>query len=522
MKKRLVPAALAIGLALGASSASRTTAVSLPNDDRTIAHVLNRIAFGPRPGDIARIRATGLDRYIDQQLHPDRLPDRDIDTRLSTLTTLRKSAGQISSEFEQPLIEMRQQRQLANASSGGSGASAEPSPEMRARNNQLVLELSQQKILRAIYSERQLSEVMVDFWFNHFNVDARKGRDRFLLTAYERDAIRPHVLGRFRDLLEATAKSPAMLFYLDNWMSADPDAATRDPRAAVRPVNPRRRGLNENYARELMELHTLGVDGGYSQKDVTEVARAFTGWTIGNPRQGRGYFFDARVHDRGEKLVLGHRIQAGGGEDDGERVLDILASHPSAARFVATKLVRRFVSDTPPAALVARAAASFSESGGDIRDVLQTIFTAPEFLAPEAYRAKVKTPFEFIVSAMRATDSDVQDAVPLVRAVQQLGMPLYACQPPTGYKDTAETWINTGALVQRMNLALALASNRMRGVTLTPVERPAGTPEQDTRILVNRLLNGDVSESTWSTIGRATTAAQTIALSLGSPEFQKR
>ena len=282
--------------------------------------------------------------------------------------------------------------------------------------------------------------MLTDFWFNHFNVDARKGPDRFLVTAYERDVIRPRVLGKFRELLGAVAHSPAMLYYLDNQLST-------------------RRGLNENYARELMELHTLGVDGGYTQRDVAEVARAFTGWTIDRPRQGGGFRFDPRLHDDGEKIVLGHRIKAGGGMRDGEKVLDILAEHPSTARFIATKLVRRFVSDTPPRSLVDRAAARFRETRGDLREVMRTILTSPEFLSPDVFGAKVKTPFDFVVSAERSLDADVTDAMPLVRTMQQLGMPLYQCQPPTGYKDTTDAWVNTGALVARMNVALQLAHN---------------------------------------------------------------
>jgi uncharacterized protein (DUF1800 family) len=289
----------------------------------------------------------------------------------------------------------------------------------------VIVELAQQKVLRAIYSERQLQEVLTDFWFNHFNVDARKGRDRFLLTEYERETIRPHVLGKFRDLLEATAKSPAMLFYLDNWLSADPSGPHMEmlpPRVArspfggrvVVPGGPRPRpqgknapkGLNENYGRELMELHTLGVDGGYTQKDVTEVARAFTGWTIDNPRQGGRFMFNPRLHDTGQKVVLGHVIKAGGGESDGEQVLDILAREPATARLIATKLARRFVSDTPPPALVDRAAARFQATDGDLREVTRTILTSPEFVAAESYRAKVKTPFEFVVSAARALGAD--------------------------------------------------------------------------------------------------------------------
>jgi uncharacterized protein (DUF1800 family) len=281
-----------------------------------------------------------------------------------------------------------------------------------------------------------------------------------------------------------------------------------------------------------MELHTLGVDGGYTQQDVTDVARAFTGWTIGNPRQGGGYTFDRRRHDGGEKLVLGHRIAAGGGESDGEQVLDILAAHPSTSRFIATKLARRFVSDTPPEALVDRAAARFRATDGDIREVMRTILSSPEFFAPAAYRAKIKSPFEFIVSAMRTTAAEVQDATPLVRALQQLGMPLYASQPPTGYKDTAEAWVNTGALVNRMNIALALSSNRMRGVAIDlrpsadrsrqSVADDASGSRVDSRDVVDRILNGDASDSTRATVEKATTAVQMAALTLGSPEFQKR
>jgi uncharacterized protein (DUF1800 family) len=433
-----------------------------------IVHVLNRVAFGPAEGDVERVRAMGIERYLDQQLHPERLDDAAVRERLKPLETLTLSAGELASRYERPLLEAQRARKAATAD--------EPTPEMRGlqqQANRVIVELSQQKLLRAVYSERQLQEVLVDFWFNHFNVDARKGPDRFMLTTYERDVIRPNVLGKFRDLLGATAKSPAMLFYLDNWMSADPNgphaAPGRAPRGPFRrrmmPPTPdaqpkggpnARRGLNENYARELMELHTLGVDGGYTQQDVTEVARAFTGWTIDRPREGGAFRFDPRIHDDGEKRVLGQVIRAGGGEADGERVLDILARHPSTATFIATKLARRFISDTPPPGIVQRAAARFRETGGDLREVTRTILVSKEFQSPDAFNAKAKTPFEFLVSALRTTGGDAGDAR-LVRAMQELGMPLYQCQPPTGYKDTADAWINTGALVARMNVATRLA-----------------------------------------------------------------
>ena len=531
-------------------------AAATPNDDRTIVHVLNRIGFGPRQDDVDRVRAMGLQAYIDQQLLPERIADPAIDARLAGFSTLRMSTRQIVEEFALPALEARRARQQARASASDAPRMDAPPPRMAVQQeaNRVMSELASQKMLRAAYSERQLQEVLTDFWFNHFNVDARKGQVRFMLTEYEREAIRPHVFGTFRDLLEATAKSPAMLFYLDNWMSASP-AAAQDQQMRPRAVQPRRiqrgrvlvpptpvpqvnaqrtpRGLNENYGRELMELHTLGVDGGYTQKDVTEVARALTGWTIQNPRMGGGYVFNPRVHDRGQKLVLGHVIKAGGGEEDGEQVLDILATHPSTARFISTKLARRFVSDTPPAALVDRMAATFRRTDGDLREVMRTLLTSPEFLSPDAYRAKVKTPFEFVVSAVRASGTEVQDATPLVRAMQQLGMPLYMCQPPTGYKDTADAWVNTGALVNRMNFALQLASNDLRGGagrrtglragrSRESNERVGEAPQGAPRRIVETVLNDDVSVTTRDTIAKATTPEQMLALTLGSPEFQRR
>ncbi len=457
-----------------------------PADDRAILHVLNRIAFGPRPGDVERVRTIGIDRYIDEQLHPERLRDEGMAARLARLGTINLSTREIVDRFERPLVEARRARKDQAADAAGT-----PDP-LRQRANSLVLELADQKLLRAVYSERQLQEVLVDFWFNHFNVDARKGRDRFFLTEYERQAIRPHVLGPFRELLGATAKSPAMLFYLDNWMSVDPNGphpVMSPPRMArgrfgpmVVPGRVRRpaegaraaKGLNENYGRELLELHTLGVDGGYTQRDVTEVARAFTGWTI-DLRQGSGFVFRPQLHDPGQKVVLGRVIKAGGGESDGEQVLDMLAKHPSTARFIATKLVRRFVSDDPPPALIDRAADRFRRTDGDLREVVSTILHSPEFRSADAYGAKAKSPFEFVVSALRASTADLDGAQPYVRMLQEMGMPLYQCQPPTGYADSSDAWINSGALVARMNAAV-------------------------------RLSGGD----------------QTLALRLGSPEFQRR
>ena len=525
----------------GAFGGPQPTARAFPNDPQTITHVIARIAFGARPGDVENVQKQGLQEYIDQQLHPERIPDPDVNARLAELTTIGMSSREIVEKFALPMLELRRDKKQAKASD--TDPNAKPSPEARGvqqKANSVLVELGEQKMLRAVYSDRQLQEVLTDFWFNHFNVDARKGQDRFLLTEYERETIRPHVLGTFRDLLEATAKSPAMLFYLDNWMSADPngprpDVATlrrggrsRFMSPMVRPQakqNNQRRGLNENYGRELMELHTLGVDGGYTQKDVTEVARAFTGWTIDNPRQGGAFRFEPRLHDEGEKIVLGHRIKSGGGMNDGEQVLDILANHPSTAHFISFELARRFVSDDPPPSLVERTAARFRDTGGDLREVMRTILTSPEFLGADVYHAKVKTPFEFVVSAVRTTDAEVSDAMPLVRAMQQLGMPLYQCQPPTGYKDTADAWANTGALVNRMNFALALASDKLPGISVSSLRSAIGSSQSaagSPQSAVIRLLGDDVSETTRATIAKATAAPQMIALALGSPEFQKR
>ncbi len=518
----------------------RAAVVPASPDDRTIVHVLNRIGFGPTPAGIERVRTVGLARYIDQQLDPERVPDEEMAARLAPFQTLQKPTRELAQEYFVPALMLRREQQRRAREGAAPPADPEmtrremrPPEQMEAmRGERTVLaELSQQRIIRAVHSDRQLEEVLVDFWFNHFNVFAGKGATRVYLTEYERDAIRPHVLGKFRDLLGATAHSPAMLFYLDNWQSAasnENDRAVRRtqllrrravPQVANQPNRPPR-GLNENYARELMELHTLGVDGGYTQKDVQEVARAFTGWTIDTPRQGGDFRFEPRIHDDGEKVVLGHRIQAGGGKKDGEQVLDILAAHPSTARFIATKLARKFVADVPPPSLVERAAARFRETRGDIREVVRTIVTSQEFFAPAAYRAKVKSPYEFVISAARAANVDVAGALPMVQALRESGMPLYFCQPPTGYADRADAWVNTGALLNRMNFAVALTQGRLSGPKRGGQNETSASPARDT--LFQTALAGDVSESTRATVAKAATAAQSIALILGSPEFQRK
>jgi uncharacterized protein (DUF1800 family) len=430
-------------------------------------------------------------------------------------------------------------------------------------NPQVVVggELSSAKLLRAIYSERQLDEVMTDFWYNHFNVFIGKGPDRYMITAYERDVIRPHALGKFKDLLVATAKSPAMLFYLDNWESVGPNSelaiygpqgrrqqVRRGPFGVYRmPPRPQqqanRRGLNENYAREIMELHTLGVDGGYTQKDVTELAKVLTGWSIDQPQRGGSFRYNDRAHEPGKKYVLGHKVDDHG-EGEGMEMLDILAHHPSTARFISKKLAMRFVSDNPPQSLIDSMAETFLAKDGDIREVLRTMFRAPEFWATDAYRAKMKTPFEFVASSARASGVEVQNAMPLVQNLNRMGMPLYAMQPPTGYSMKAETWVNSAALLARMNFALQLGVGRLPGTTLDQQILLRGAQPQDAAsalaVLESNLLSGDVSPQTHAVLqkqlndpqvaqrrlddppGRPPNFGAIAGLIMGSPEFQRR
>ena len=584
-----------------------SSAVPKTADTATIAHVLNRLGYGPAPGDIEEVRAMTLAAYIDQQLHPERIPDEALKARLTAYPSIALSTAEIARDYYGPAEQMRRQEQRAAAAAGtlqgqpagtppgrpaarptrpaqagGQTATGDPtmagdpamagappqrpqdrnvSPELRAarqKEQQILQDLMQARVVRAVSSEHQLEEVLVDFWFNHFNVFAGKGQVRVYLTEYERDAIRPYVLGSFRDMLGAVAESPAMLFYLDNFQSVDPKAMGRQAdelearmrqtqaRGMLRrpgrgqdmrqpPPNPqqeartpaeriqqlRNRGLNENYARELMELHTLGVDGGYTQADVIAVARAFTGWTIDRPRDGGSFQFNAAVHDNDPKVVLGKTITAGG-KRDGEQVLDLLAAHPATATFIATKLARRFISDEPPASVVQRAAKVFTETKGDLREVTRAIITSPEFFSTEARRAKVKTPLEFVASAVRASGADVVNPQQLVQALRTLGMPLYGAQPPTGWGDTAEDWVNTGALLNRLNFALQLAGGQMRGVRVNVRSLAPNTSEASRNAVVDALLLGVASDATRGTLAKAESPQQLIALTLGSPEFQKR
>jgi uncharacterized protein (DUF1800 family) len=512
---------------------ARAAGSAMPTDDAAIVHALSRLGFGARPGDIERVRAMGLAAWIEGQLEPRRLDDRAAERALAALPTLTMSIAELQTAYPRP----RPSQKSADPQMTPRELYDRPAPQKRPIR--IVAEMQAARLVRAIESERQLEEVMVDFWFNHFNVHAAKGEVKWYVTSYERDVIRPNALGTFADLLRGTATHPAMLFYLDNWLSTRPDFSVR-----FGPNRGKRAGLNENYARELMELHTLGVDGGYTQQDVTEVARAFTGWTIDHPREAARFVFRPALHDRGEKTILGTRLPAGGGREEGERVLSLLVNHPATATFIATKLVRRFVADEPPLALVDRVAAAFRRSNGDVKTMLRTIVASPEFWAADARGAKIKKPFEYVASAVRAVGGyvDARGGFLLARSTAEMGEGLYGAQPPTGYPDRAEAWVNAGALLARMNFALALTQRRLPGVTLDlsplSVDRAApdaalerllvallhGAASAQTRaVLIAQLANPEIRRQTPDDRGPADTDVEKLAaLVIGSPEFQRR
>ncbi|MFQ5683598.1 MAG: DUF1800 domain-containing protein [Candidatus Binatia bacterium] len=460
-------------------------------------HFLNRISFGATPGEVEKVKRLGISPYLENQLHPEAIPDPVLEKKLAEFKTLGLDTRQ--------LFELYPPRKKAKA------RGMMPFSRMQGPRH-VIQELQQARLLRAVYSRRQLYELMVDFWTNHFNVFARKGADKWLITSYDRDTIRPHALGYFRDLLLATAQSPAMLFYLDNWLSVGPQASLRRFRRHAR--RRIRRGLNENYARELMELHTLGVDGGYSQKDVQEVARCFTGWTIRRPRGEAKFRFAPRRHDRGEKVVLGTTIAPGRNLDDGIQVIDLLARHPSTARFLATKLVRRFVSDNPPQSLVNQAAEAFRRSDGYVPSVLQAIIRAPEFFSTLSFRAKVKKPLELIASALRILGADVHNAKPLLRYLAQMGELPFMARPPTGYADVGPSWVNASALLTRMNFALDLTGSRIRGTTVKP-------DAQNGDQILPLVASGGLSDTTRAALAKVS-GPEGTALLLAAPEFQRR
>jgi len=595
----------AAGLSLHAKKPAPASpfTVSLSSDQK-IVHALNRLTFGPRPGDFDQIEKMGLKKWIDLQLHPDRIAENPLlQQKLTPLDTLRMTPMELARNYPPPqlikamvegkvpyprdpderMMVERAARRLKNKNGTGDEAptlenvglteeqqrtlrrggpdeklkvfdslldeqkdevleampqgariglfSVAP-PELRrkiqkAAGPQAVItqDLAESKLLRAIYSNRQLEEVLTDFWYNHFNVFLDKGADRFLVTSYERDVIRPHVLVKFKDLLLATAESPAMLFYLDNVQSVGSNAAQMMARRNPKAQTPR--GLNENYARELMELHTLGVDGGYTQRDVTEVARCFTGWSIRAPREGSGFEFRERLHDNGPKVVLGHKIPAGGGIKDGLKVLDILAHHRSTARFISTKLAMRFVADNPPPSLIDKMAQTFQKKDGDLRAVMETMFNAPEFWSEGAYRVKLKSPLEMVASAVRALGADVDFSFALNQQLVQLGQPLYRKQEPTGYSNSGAEWVNSAALLARMNFAVALAANRIPGVK---VDASRFGDAEDTSQIARALMLPELSDASRAAIdagleakpGQNPKPMVIAGLMLGSPDFQRR
>jgi uncharacterized protein (DUF1800 family) len=577
-------------------------------ENQKILHVLNRLGFGARPGDVERVKAMGLQKYIEQQLNPSAIDDQVAETKVKNLEIFGMTTAEVFEKYPNPGALLRQleggrrnQAAKADAKDAKPAAgdkmpdakdAAQPTQdEQRERREklqalykeynlrpagQLLPQIVANRVLRDVYSERQLQEVMVDFWQNHFNVFSGKNAVRWYIPSYERDVLRKNALGNFKDLLIGTAEHPAMLFFLDNFQSVSPNAeapgnggnrerlremlmrnggqlppqarerikrnqgitdAELDQRLQQLKKNPegnkrQQRGINENYARELMELHTLGVDGGYTQKDIIEVAKCFTGWTIADPTGYRRaaanmikgtdnkrldrlqrmagvpddldsgeFYFNPRWHENGPKTVLGQKIDEGGMKD-GLKVIDILVNHPSTAKFIARKLAVKFVSDNPSEALVDRVAEAFHKSGGDIKTTLRALFTDKEFFAPENYKAKIKTPLELAVSSIRALGADTNASPALVAMLNKLGEVPYGYQAPTGYPEKAEDWVNTGALLERLNFAVAIASNRIPGtkVNLDPLEGKNKAETLDKAVA--EILDGEVSPSTRSTLVR--------------------
>jgi uncharacterized protein (DUF1800 family) len=472
--------------------------------DQQVTHALSRLAFGARPGDVAKVRAMGVDAWIEQQLRPESISDATLEQFVGTnYPTTYESPAMLEQRFTPP-------GQIQNQAAARGGMTRADSARLRESQQgirQMTAEVQSSRVARAVASERQLQEVVTDFWLNHFSVyDAKGPRERYMLGEYENRVIRPNAFGKFRTLLGAVAKSEAMLFYLDNWQSqadANRPKLAEPPRGrggAGQPPQVRRGGLNENYGRELLELHTLGVDGGYTQQDVIAAARALTGWTFRGYQQGGGFQFVPFMHDAGQKKFLGHTLQAGRGLDEGEEVLDMVAKHPSTAKYIAFKLARRFVSDTPSKALVERAAATFTKTDGDIRETVRTIVTSAEFFSRSAYRSKVKSPFEVVTSAARALGA-APDATPrMAQMVAQLGQPIYGHQAPNGWPETGDQWMNTGAILNRINFGMLIAAGRLPGAS------PLGFKDADvlqtaTRELqvdgvIGALLGGDVSPET--------------------------
>lgn len=542
--------------------------------DQQLRQVINRLTFGPRPGEYERVRQIGLDRWVGEQLAPDAIRDDAAEQFISRYPSIFQDETTLAVAYGLP-GDLRKQ-----------GGSMPDTAALRVANktsNQVIADLREAKLARAVLSERQLREVMTDFWENHFSIFADKGSDKYMLVAYD-DSVRAHSFGKFRVLLGAVAHSPAMLYYLDNWTSrADSDRVTlaeidayrkhaaslasyekaksqifvdragnitignpnvRAP-APYRPTVRHGKGLNENYGRELMELHTLGVDGGYSQEDVIEAARILTGWTVRDPNHIGTAYFNPGMHDAGQKEFLGYAFPAGHGEDEGERLLDIIAHRPATAHYIALKLCRRFVSDSPSTELVQRAAETFTRTDGDIAEVMRTIVGSPEFFALSAYRAKVKSPFEVVVSTLRALNATPDTLQRDVQSVARLGEPLWGHLAPDGYPETGDQWLNAGSILNRINFGIQVAAGQIPGASVKtwPPAVALATAPRNVQVdsVVSILFGGDVSPQTRAIlnegnnpmIGTAVktnaSAAQTqnqliqiLGLALGAPEFQRR
>jgi uncharacterized protein (DUF1800 family) len=543
-----IVAAMLLGVAPVGASAQKSGAKSpaktaiarsdvreLPADQQII-QALNRLTFGAKPGDILKVRAIGLDNWINQQLRPEKINDDAMSAFVGNYSALSQNQNDLLGQYaEQQRARQQVRREKVDSTRAMSAAdSIALRQQLQQRFNltrQVVTQLQSSRVARAVASERQLQEVMTDFWENHFNIYAQKGGpEPYYLTDFDQNVIRPRALGKFRDLLEAVSQSPAMLFYLDNARSmADSSRPTLRAQNELPQARPfgrgafggimgtmrgaqqrqrqrqqqqqrQRQGLNENYGRELLELHTLGVDGGYTQQDVINVARAFTGWTIKPPAQGGGFIFRPQVHDAGEKLVLGHKLAAGRGIEDAEDVLDILAKSPATAHFISFKLARRFVSDSPSKALVDHATQVYLETDGDIREVLRSIITSPEFFSQQAFRSKVKSPFEVVVSAMRALNAAPDSTPRTAQVIAYLGQPIFGHQAPNGWPETGESWMNTGAILNRINFGMAAAAGRLPGADIRtlPALDTIGSAPRDKQVdaVVAAILNGMVSPDT--------------------------
>lgn len=581
------------------TSASATGWNKPLTDTQKVALLLRRASFGPRPGDIERVEQMGLSNYLDEQLHPDRLDDSGLDAKLAGLETLTMSTGQLAEDLREARRLQREKR-LASLGQQAGGAADPLRPGFRRfgpapgpiervgdrmdnevgemngphrdeemegsapafKPREILVQLGQEELVRAVYSRRQLQEVMVRFWMNHFNIYWNKGADEFYLTSFEEQVIRPHALGNFEDLLVATAQSPAMLFYLDNWMSVAPQSE-RETSAAMRRFGPfmtgprpghpfaplfarpsapkaqNRGGINENYGRELMELHTVGLH--YTQQDVIEVARCFTGWTIRRPGQGGGYYFNPRLHDFGKKIVLGYEIPAGQGIEDGLEVLHILAISPYTARHLAFELCQKFVADAPPAGLVDRVSKTYLATTGDIPSVLNAILTSPELYSQAGYEGKIKSPFEYVASALRAFDAQTDGSSRLVNLIAQMGEPMFQYEEPSGYDDVATTWINSSALLGRVNFAIALGLGRIPGTSVDWQALSRGADGEPPDLMISqlawRLMGQELTPATQSAVlARLASGEQNgwaglkpgeqtrllASLLIASPEFQRR